>query len=81
MSVVIIPLKKSLVLNKEAMNTKAQRKIKRTWKVQLNKNSEIHTSGLILPSGNLASVSVPLFDVLHLKVDPPSGFLTNGIKH
>ncbi len=52
MSVVIIPLKKSLVLNKKAMNTKAQRKIKRTWKVQLKKNSEIHTSGLILPSGN-----------------------------
>ena len=52
MSIVIHPLKKFLVLNKEAMNTKAQRKIKRTWKVQLNKNSEIHTSGLILPSGN-----------------------------
>ena len=34
------------------MNTKAQRKIKRTWKVQLKKNSEINTSGLVLPSGN-----------------------------
>ena len=34
------------------MNTKAQRKIKRTWKVQLKKSSEIHTAGLVLPSGN-----------------------------
>lgn len=34
------------------MNTKAQRKIKRTWKVQLKKNSDIHSAGLVLPSGN-----------------------------
>lgn len=35
------------------MNTKAQRKIKRTWKVSLKKNSDIHSLGLVLPSGNL----------------------------
>ena len=34
------------------MNTTAQRNIKKTWKVQLNKNSEIHSAGLVLPSGN-----------------------------
>lgn len=34
------------------MITKAQRKIKRTWKVQLKKNSDIHSAGLVLPSGN-----------------------------
>lgn len=34
------------------MNTKAQRKIKRTWKVQLKKNSDIHSAGLVLPSGS-----------------------------
>jgi redox-sensitive bicupin YhaK (pirin superfamily) len=34
------------------MNTKAQRIIKRTWKVQLKKNSDIHSAGLVLPSGN-----------------------------
>ncbi len=34
------------------MNTKAQRKIKRTWKVQLKKSSDIHSAGLVLPSGN-----------------------------
>ena len=35
------------------MNKKAQRKIKRTWKVTLHKNSGIHSAGLVLPSGNL----------------------------
>ncbi|MEJ7685021.1 MAG: hypothetical protein WKG06_45690 [Segetibacter sp.] len=34
------------------MSIKAQRKIKKTWKVQLKKNSEIHSAGLVLPSGN-----------------------------
>ncbi len=34
------------------MSTKAQRKIKRTWKVQLKKNSDIHSGGLLLPPGN-----------------------------
>ncbi len=32
--------------------TKSQRKIKKTWKVQLKKNSEIHSAGLVLPSGD-----------------------------
>ncbi|MEJ7677976.1 MAG: pirin family protein [Segetibacter sp.] len=34
------------------MSIKAQRKIKKTWKVQLKKNSEIHSAGLVLPSGD-----------------------------
>ncbi len=34
------------------MNIKSQRKIKRTWKVQLKKSSEIHSAGLVLPSGD-----------------------------
>ena len=34
------------------MNTNSQRKIKRTWKVSLTKNSAIHSAGLVLPSGN-----------------------------
>ena len=34
------------------MNRIAQRKIKRTWKVQLKKSSEIHSAGLVLPFGN-----------------------------
>ena len=34
------------------MNIKSQRKIKRTWKVQLKKNSDIHAAGLVLPPGN-----------------------------
>jgi len=34
------------------MNTIAQRDIKETWKVQLQKQSDLHTAGLILPSGN-----------------------------
>lgn len=32
--------------------TKSQRKIKRTWKVQLQKSSDIHSAGLVLPSGD-----------------------------
>jgi redox-sensitive bicupin YhaK (pirin superfamily) len=31
---------------------KAQRKIKKTWKVQLKKSSDIHSAGLVLPSGD-----------------------------
>ena len=34
------------------MSTKSQRKIKRTWKVQLKKSSDIHSAGLVLPSDN-----------------------------
>ena len=36
------------------MSTKSQRKIKRTWKVQLRKSSEIHSAGLVLSSDNWA---------------------------
>lgn len=35
------------------MNTRAQRAIKKTWKVQLKKNSDIHSAGLVLPPGNM----------------------------
>lgn len=34
------------------MKKTAQRNIKKTWKVQLNKNSEIHSAGLVLPPGD-----------------------------
>ena len=34
------------------MNTKSQRKIKRTWKVKLKKNSDVHSADLVLPYGN-----------------------------
>ena len=35
------------------MDTKAQRKIKSTWKVQLKYNSAIHSAGLVLPAGHV----------------------------
>jgi redox-sensitive bicupin YhaK (pirin superfamily) len=34
------------------MNTKAQREIAESWRVQLQKKSKIHTAGFILPAGN-----------------------------
>ncbi len=34
------------------MSIKAQRNIKKTWKVQLKKSSDIHSAGLVLPSGD-----------------------------
>lgn len=49
---VINALRKSSLLNKKTMNKKAQRKIKRTWKVQLDRNSNIHEAGLMLSPGN-----------------------------